>query len=276
MSEPLPREIPTDVAKWTSEQLTLVERALAIPAISSTAGAEQANAFLRTVKTAYAQIEAKRLEITRPMDTAKARVMDFFRAPLAKLTQAEEIVKRKLLVWQEALERERRRQEEEARRRAEVERERIRAEAARAEAAAAAARAKAAEEERKKREQAAAEQDAARRARLEEEAAAAREAGERKAVGFETVALERREVAQHVPTLAVAPLEAPAGFSARNVYKARVVNKLELVKAVAEGRAPATCVEPNQQALDGMARALKEGFVLPGCELEVKTTGVSR
>lgn len=61
---------------------------------------------------------------------------------------------------------------------------------------------------------------------------------------------------------------------ARDVFKAEVVNFREFYRAIGDGRIAVTMAEPKQSALDAMARAMGEGFNLPGCRL-IKTKSVS-
>jgi hypothetical protein len=110
----------------------------------------------------------------------------------------------------------------------------------------------------------------AERRRLEEQAK------RQEARGNPEAAETTREIAQSVTTPIAAPVERPAGLSMRKTYRAKVVDHLELVKAVAEGKAPLNLITPNQSALDGMARALKESFQVPGCRLETETGIASR
>ena len=65
--------------------------------------------------------------------------------------------------------------------------------------------------------------------------------------------------------LATPPTKA-TGVTYREQWTAKVVNLTELVKAVADGRVPLEYIQPNQQALDGLARSLKDALRVPGCE----------
>lgn len=66
------------------------------------------------------------------------------------------------------------------------------------------------------------------------------------------------------------PVSAPKTFQrASNIllaqtWKAEVFDMKALAKAVAEGKAPVSAIEPNMTALNQMARAMKSGFNLPG------------
>ncbi len=129
------------------------------------------------------------------------------------------------------------------------------------------------------------EQEAKRRAeeaRLQEIARKEREKLERQAAraekaGREERAADLRQVADSVPEPVVAHA-APkvAGMSTRKTYKAAVTDKMALIKAVAEGKAPDVLLEPNMTALNGQARALKEALNYPGVQLIVDETLSSR
>lgn len=86
---------------------------------------EMAADELKTIKGQFKALEEKRKAITGPMDTAKKQVMDLFRKPLEALEQAENLIKRTMLAYQQ----EQRRLEAEAQRKineaAEIERKRM-------------------------------------------------------------------------------------------------------------------------------------------------------
>ena len=52
------------------------------------------------------------------------------------------------------------------------------------------------------------------------------------------------------------------------IYKAKVVNLMELVKAISEGRASLSYIEANMTALNSVARAQKKYFSIPGVVCE--------
>jgi hypothetical protein len=74
-----------------------------------------------------------------------------------------------------------------------------------------------------------------------------------------------------MPAVRLMPVK---GVSTVDVYSAEVVNIRELCRAVADGRAGANLVLPNQPALNGLARSLKEGLSVPGVRC-IKTKQVS-
>lgn len=86
---------------------------------------------------------------------------------------------------------------------------------------------------------------------------------------------------QNAETIIAAPVVAPviapvktSGTSTRKTYKAKVVDLMALVKAVAEGKAPLNVITADQSVLDKMASALKDSFtgIYAGVELDVSTS----
>lgn len=64
--------------------------------------------------------------------------------------------------------------------------------------------------------------------------------------------------------------EAPRKMSGqvpKTTYSCTVTNLMELVKAVAEGRAKIQCIMADEAYLNSTARNDKEGFSIPGCRL---------
>lgn len=124
-----------------------------------------------------------------------------------------------------------------------------------------------AEEERRRLE------EEERRRREEEIEAAAQQAEAEGASVEEVQAIIEQPVV--VPAVRPEPTFTPvAGVSTRGVWKAEVVSIRELCRAVAEGRASAELVAPNMTALNGLARAMKQTFNIPGCRV-VRDTAVA-
>ncbi len=114
--------------------------------------------------------------------------------------------------------------------------------------------------------------------RLDEAAALEREF---KATG--DVALQEQAEAILDAPMPVMSVQAPTpaapkveGISYRETYRAQVSDLMTLVKAVAAGQQPITLLVANQSALDGMARALKGALAIPGVQLVVDKTPVTR
>lgn len=202
---------------------------------------------LRRIKQLQKVIEEKRTSITGPLNQALKATNAVFKAPAETLDQAETKIKRAMLAWQDVQRRLAEKAAQEAAQREAEERARLAAEAAEARRAA---------------------QEAAQAA-----AQAAEAQDEGKAVAAANEALQAEERAETLATTAavttVAPrFEAPkaaAGISTRKVYKAEVTDLAELVKAVAEGKAPMQCLVVNETFLRQQANAFKqEGQLYPG------------
>lgn len=208
---------------------------------------ELASDDLKGIKALQKEVEEKRTSITGPLNQAVKAVNDLFRAPKDYLDRAETTLKRAMVAYTS-------------------EQERIAAEArAKAEAEARAERERLAAIEREQAE-------AARRAQEEAQAAAA--AGDTEAAAAAMAAAEAAEAqaavaAMTAQVVTVAPIvDAPAkvsGISGRVTYSAEVVNLMELVKAVAEGKAPIDCLQADTKFLGAQARAFKKaGQLYPG------------
>jgi hypothetical protein len=126
-------------------------------------------------------------------------------------------------------------------------------------------------------------------ARVQAEAAAAAKAGDAaKAAELNTQAEQikakaNEDAATALTTAAVLSMPAPvahvskpAGFSTRAKWKARVTNKLELVKFIAANPQFLHVLDENQGALDKLAGALMENFNLVGAEAYKDTIAAVR
>lgn len=208
---------------------------------------ELAGEDLKRIKALQKEVEDKRTSITGPLNQAVKAVNDLFRAPKTYLDTAESTLKKAISVWlteQERLAAEARRMAEEA---ARVERERLAA---------------------IEREQ----QEAARLA--QEEAQAAAEAGDTEAAQRAmTEAAQCQEQAAVAAITASVVTAAPAietptkvaGISGRVNYSAEVNSLMDLVKAVAEGKAPIEAIQADMKFLGAQARAFKKaGQLYPG------------
>lgn len=208
---------------------------------------ELASDDLKQIKTLQKEVEEKRTSITGPLNQAVKAVNDLFRSPKDYLDKAEATLKRAMVTWTS-------------------EQERIAAEArAKAEAQARAERERLAAIEREQAE-------AARKAQEEAQAAAA--AGDKEAAALAMAKVQDAQqqaavaaVTANVVTIAPAA-EAPAkvsGISGRMTFSADVANLMELVKAVAEGKAPIEAIQADMKFLNAQARAFKNpGQLYPG------------
>lgn len=126
-------------------------------------------------------------------------------------------------------------------------------------------------EEQKRREAEARAQEQARKEREKLEAQAARAAERGK--------VEKAEALQVAAASVIAPTIANttpkiAGISTRTSYRAEVVDKMELVKAVAAGTVPLNALDANMPFLNNQARAMKDTLAYPGVKV-VQETGLA-
>ena len=205
---------------------------------------------LREIASRRKQIEEARLSLTRPLDESKRRIMDLFRAPTERLEQAEALLRKGVLTYQQA----ERAKADQARRDAEA---KLAAERAQAEQAAR-------EAERAEREA----QAAARNAATEAERNAALEAAAAAASAREE-AQAQIELAEVAPMPVVAEAPKAEGIGTRQTWKAEVINLRELVMAAANRaqRGDDTWLAfltPDTKALAGAARAMRNKLNVPG------------
>lgn len=106
-----PKEVPSQAVALSiqAENMLSIAREVKITSVVEYQGAASQ---LKTIKAKAKELEETRKGITSPMDEAKKRVMDFFRAPLQFLSDAEQIIKRGMIAYD--LEQEKKRREEEA------------------------------------------------------------------------------------------------------------------------------------------------------------------
>lgn len=97
--------------------------------VSDAATFEIAADELKAIKARAASLDEQRKGITQPLDAAKKAIMDLFRGPLETLAQAEQILKSKMLTYQQAEQAKAREAQLAAERAAEAERQRLQAEA---------------------------------------------------------------------------------------------------------------------------------------------------
>ena len=84
------------------EQANGASRALAFAneiVVDSQEKYELAGGAVRRTAALAKEMDAKRKEMTKPLDDAKKRIMDFFRGPLETLDQAGKVIERKMLAW---------------------------------------------------------------------------------------------------------------------------------------------------------------------------------
>jgi len=212
---------------------------------------------LKSIKAKSAALEDRRKKIKAPIIEAGREVDELFRAPIEVLSRAESILKAKLIAFQQAEEK-RLREEQAAREEAaRIERERLAAEAAALEAAARAQREEAA------RLAAAGNAAAAEAARVEAEAAQAR-------------AETKADIAALVVAAPAAVAAAPAvkGIATKKSIDFEVVDKLALIRWIAEHPEDQDLVAVDTVKLRARVRAAGEHCNLPGVRV-FETTSLS-
>ena len=124
-------------------------------------------------------------------------------------------------------------------------------------------------------------QEAANRAAREEAERLARENLLERAIDLElsgeeeqAAALLDEPVENHVVQVQTRVTTRASGQVSKTTYSATVTNLLELVKAVAAGKAPLQAIKANESYLNKKANLEKEGFSVPGCKLN-RTEGTS-
>lgn len=234
--------MPSDAAADRAQMALSAARSMSI----ATAEQYEAGAHeLQAIKAKHREIDEARKQLVKPIDEARKRIQDFFRAPLEFLEQAEGIVKQKLTAFQNEQERIRREEQRRAEEAARKERERLEAQAR--------------EAERKAREKAEADRRAA------EEAAAAGRAQEAarlaaRASATESKAAEKAGQLEQRAAAVVAPIierEVPkvAGLKTREVYKFEIVDASKL---------PREYLIPDESRIRKVVNALKADANIPG------------
>lgn len=192
-----------------------------------------ANMF-KTIKQKKKQIDEVRKSLTRPLDAAKKRIMDFFRPAENKLAEAENSIEKTILEYRAE---ERRKAEEEQR--------------------------KAAEEAKKRQEE--------ELARIQKEQEEAEMLGDSETVENlemqKTVAATTAEVAT-----VVAPEPKLSGVSEVKRWKAVVTDKMALIRYIAQTGQFENVVEFSNKELNALATATKGTIQVPGIEFKAETT----
>ena len=205
---------------------------------------------LREVTVRRKKIEELRLSLTRPLDESKKRIMDLFRAPTERLEQAEQLLRKGVLTYQQA----EREKAEQLRREAEAKLADARFEAEHD-----------AEQALWKEREA---DEAMRNARTREERSAAAEMAAEAAREAEEARLQI-EIIEVAPLPVIAEPPKPEGISTRQTYKAEVTDLRALVLAAAERAQRGddsllAFLLADTKALAGAARAMRNKLNVPG------------
>jgi uncharacterized membrane protein YqiK len=215
---------------------------------------EMAAGELQQIKSLQKGVEKQRTDITGPMNSALKAVNSLFKAPSEWLDQAEAVLKRAMLSYQQAEEAKRREAQRIAEAAAAAERARIAAQAAAAEAVARAE----ADALRKQADSAQKQGDIEAAARLSSQAESRVEEG---AVAVQELAQTKELVSAPTVEKTVPKI---SGISMRKVWKVEVTDKLAFVKYIAEHPEYLELVDPNTPAVNKLGLALKHACPLAG------------
>jgi hypothetical protein len=208
---------------------------------------------LKSVRAKIASLDKQRLDITRPMDEAKKRVMSLFKPPIELLTQAADALNIAMVRYysdrQKKLEDERKAAEDAAR----------------------AVREKIAEEARLKQQEAI---RLANEARAAEGAVVARLTADSLRAIEEARSLELQSQLVSPSPVSAAPKS--GGATITTTWKAEVVSFEKLVQYVAEHPEYLHVLKPDESALNALAVAMKSNLILAGVRaVEIHSTRVT-
>lgn len=209
---------------------------------------EIASEETKEIKTRKKALEDRRKTITAPLDEAKKNVMDLFRMPIVILTEAETVIKGKMIAYsneQKAVAVAAQKKAEEA---ARAERQRMLEEAQKAEA-------------EQKRLLAEAEQNPEKAVELQRLA-------EEKAAQSNASALSAAMVTTQVPAVQVPKAK---GASERVTWSAEVYDLPALLQFILDNPQYQHFIQPNMKELRAHAISMKENMKIPG----VRAVGLS-
>lgn len=234
---------------------------------------------LKVVKTFAKDIEAKEKEFIKPLNDLKTKWIAFFKPARERLAEAERQLKGGIDKYLNDQEQKRITAQAEADRLARLERQRLEAEAKRIADEAAAQDRKAREEqaridaEARKAQQAG---DTAKAAALQKQAQEQKAASDQAQLIAAQEELALQDQAMFVPTQIVSPeVKKVSGMSQTHTYGVELVDKMELIKAIASGQLPDVYVDVNMTLLNKQAKALKEQLNIPGVKV-IKKSGISQ
>lgn len=210
-----------------------------------------ASEYIKQLREAFRKVDDEEKSGTKPLNETLKKIRGWFKPTKDKLEQAADIVKRKRIDYERAVEAKRQEEQRKAEEAARKERERLEK--------------RRLDEERKAREReealrkAAEEADAAERQKIEARIAAARERSEAKQEEF-----AQQAASVTAPIIHRAPPKV-AGVATRGVWKAEIEDLDAVIKAAAAGDTMArACLCADAKVLTANAKAMKENFKVPG------------
>lgn len=126
--------IKTEAADVASKEASIMLVEARTLTIKSQEGYDKAGSLLQAIKSRLKSLDTLRKSITKPIDEAKTRVMDLFRTPLSHYEEAETIVKKAVVAYDEEQEKIRKVEEDRLARDAEKKRQEAMAKAEKARA----------------------------------------------------------------------------------------------------------------------------------------------
>lgn len=261
-----------DVTKRAQQAVTMAQAYV----IDCKEMADAAATDLGAIKARAAELEKQRKALKEPILAAGRAVDDFFKRPAEFLQEAERLLKKSLSAWDTEQRRLADQARKEAEARAAAERARLEAEAAEKLAAARAAEAEAAAERARQQAKIDAEMAAARAAndaaameRARHEAAENDRRAEAQAAEAAAAADQARELAAtaQMVTAPVIKQEKTAGIQYRDKWVATVTDKMALLRAVLDDKAPAGLIQIDETMLRKMAEAQKSELKLAGVQV---------
>lgn len=226
-------------AKEVSESTDLLLQEAKDFKIKTVADLEISANILKTIKQKKKKIDEVRKSLTRPLDAAKKRIMDFFRPAENKLQEAENTIEKTILDFRAE---ERKRVEEEQK--------------------------KAAEEAKKKQEE--------ELARIQKEQEEAEMVGDCETV--EKLEMQKTVVSTTKEVSSVIIPEEPkmSGVAEVKRWKAIVTDKMALIKHIAEMGQFENLIEFSSKELNSLAIATKGTIQIPGIEFIVERSLATR
>lgn len=246
--------VKTSCADQAAEQAEAYLMTAQMVEIHSQPQYEKAAITLKTIKAFSKQLEEERTKITKPMDAAKAAVMNLFRKPAKILEDAEQAVKSAMITYdneQEKIRLEKERQAREAAAREEARQRKIKEDQERAWREREAEATKQAEILAQKAQK---ERNEAKRAEMEAQAEKARQ----EAAKAQEKADERAQQAQEVfvPVEAVEKTtEQPKGTSFRTIWEFEIMDEHAITRE---------WLVPDLKSIGGAIRSTQGKINIPG------------
>lgn len=209
---------------------------------------------LTAIKKRAKELEEQRTSIVKPLNEAVKNINAMFKTPLEFLSEAESVIKKAMLGYDQEQEKKRRAEQAALEAKAAEERRKQNELAAQVRAKAEAE----AEANRKAADEARQAGDSAKAAQLEVRADAVVEKAEYKAANASLEAeMTIATVTQIQPT-------SVKGISTKTLWKAEITNKMELIKFVAENPQYINLLDGNTSAINSLAKSLKGAMQVSG------------